>query len=118
MDGYLGNYIRMHRKRANLSERELAQLLGSPDAAPVSRQERSRSLPPLLIALAYSEIFGTPVSKLFAGVHETVQLAVKSRLAELETRLQQSQGGLQAAAVAHKLEWLNQHPSPRNSPQP
>lgn len=112
MDGHLGNYIRTHRKKAGLSQRELGHLLGYSDKFPVSRHERSRSLPPLLIALAYEVIFDVPVCELFAGLHETVQLAVNNRLAELEGRLHQSEGGHRAAAVAQKLEWLNQR---RNS---
>lgn len=104
----MGNYIRTHRKRAGLSQRELAQLLGYPSKAAVSRHERSSRLPPLLIALAYEVVFDTPVSELFAGLHETVQVAVKHRLVELEGRLQHTEGGLRAGEVAQKLTWLNQ----------
>ena len=107
----MGNYIRTHRKRAGLSQCELGHLLGYPSKAAVARHERSSRLPPLLIALAYEVVFDTPVSEIFAGLHETVQLAVKNRLVELEGRLHETKGGLRAVEVAQKLAWLNQRRS-------
>jgi DNA-binding XRE family transcriptional regulator len=112
MDGRLGNYVRTHRKKAGLTQRELGGVLGYNDEGAVSRHERSRSLPPLLIALGYSIIFRTSVSEIFAGLHETVEQVVESRLRELEETLQQRSGeNSQAAVTARKLEWLSERRS-------
>lgn len=109
MDGRLGNYVRTHRKKAGLTQRELGRVLGYDEEGAVSRHERFCSLPPLLIALGYSIIFRTSVSEMFAGLHETVEHVVEARLRELEEDLQQRSGGSsRAVATTRKLEWLSE----------
>lgn len=106
MEGRLGNYVRTHRKRAGLSQRELGLVLGYDNEAAVSRHERLRSLPPLLIALGYEAIFRVPVSEMFAGLHEVVEQAIEGRLAELERNLQHR--SRRRAAGEHALKWLSE----------
>lgn len=60
----LPNYLRTHRKRAGLLQRELALLLGCKSGAEVSRYERSTRQPTLRTALAYEAVFGTPAREL------------------------------------------------------
>lgn len=68
----LQNYLRMYRKRAGLSQDEVAFLLGVKSGAKVSRYERRRRVPPLETALAYEAIFRIPVRELFLGTYEQV----------------------------------------------
>ncbi len=99
--------LRTHRKRAGLSQRELARLLGYTDEGAVSRHEQSQSLPPLLIALCYEIIFQVPVAVLFSGLHGSAQEVVEGRLSELERELGQRSGNEAGASlVAQKLLWL------------
>lgn len=108
----LANYVRIHRRRVGLSQRELGRLLGYKDEGPVSRHERFHSLPPLLIALGYEIVFQAPVSEIFPGLTHTVELVVEKQLAELENELQgRCASGPGAAAVARKLEWLSERRS-------
>jgi transcriptional regulator with XRE-family HTH domain len=107
----LVNYVRARRKRAGLSQRELALILGYRNEGVVSRHELFRSVPPLLMALGYEVVFQTSVSELFPGLRETVENAIESSLAEFESALQEQKN--QAArsempVITRKLEWLNE----------
>jgi transcriptional regulator with XRE-family HTH domain len=112
----LANYLRYHRKRSGLSQREIAQLLGYPDQDPVSRHERSRSIPPLIIALCYQAIFRVPVSDLVPGHFEKTRRTIEERLAKMEHDLQQrSAKDRDAAMVARKFEWMWERNNPQQS---
>jgi len=105
----LGNYLRTYRRKAGLSQRELGILLAYADEGAVSRHERSRTLPPLLIAIGYEVIFKRPISELFPGMRETVKLTVEKRLARFENDLQEkTRSGGEAYGVAQKLAWLSE----------
>lgn len=100
-----GNYIRIHRKRVGLSQRELALVLGYNNETAVTRHEGLRVIPPLLIALGYQTIFRVPVSEMFAGLHEVVEEAIETRLRELEENLQRPSG--RRVPGEHTLKWLS-----------
>lgn len=68
----LPNYLKMHRKRAGLSQAELARLLGCRSAGKVSRYEHFKRVPTLETALACEQIFGVPVRELFAGLTDEI----------------------------------------------
>ena len=103
----LASYLRSHRKKCGLSQRELALILGTLSEGQVSKHERSVSIPPLLVALGYEVVFCASLATLFPGIYETVRLGVEERLSTLESELQQSTAkGQKAALIARKLEWL------------
>ena len=112
MDEPLGNYIRMHRLNANLSQRDLGKLLGYANEGEVWKHEASHSLPTLLMAISYEVIFRAPITEIFPGVHESVAQAVEQRLTELETELRKRGGnGRHAAVNARTLQWLEERRS-------
>ena len=99
-----------------MSQLEIAQLLGYPDAGQVSRHERSYCVPSLLIALSYQAVFRVPVSDLFPGAYEMTKQTIEGRLAKMENDLQQcSAKGRNAAMIARKLEWMCVRQSPEQS---
>ena len=101
------NYIRMHRKRAGLSQRELGRLLGSRDQWTISRHETSTTIPSLVIALSYERIFRVPVSELFAGLYTIAFRVVEENLNQFETQLQRDPAKGSAARLAsQKIRWL------------
>jgi transcriptional regulator with XRE-family HTH domain len=103
----LVNYLRTHRKKTGLSQRDLGRILGYGDEGPVSRHEQFHALPPLLIALGYEIVFQVPIAEIFAGLRDAVEQNIEKRLSELEQELQQSSGrGRRAAGTARTLEWL------------
>ena len=102
------NYLRTYRKKAGLSQREVAFLLGCEDGAQVSRYEKRRRLPPLETALACEAIFGIPISELFAGMRQSVAKDIEKRRSELRSSLQaKTLKGSAAQFTAHKLRWLD-----------
>ena len=102
----LASYLRSHRRKSGLSQKEIGILLGSPDRGQISRHERLNTIPPLLTALSYQAIFCVPISDLFPGVYEAIKLAVEERLETLKKEWQESTvTGPDAELVARKLEW-------------
>jgi len=102
-----GSYLRTHRKKSGLSQRELADILGLVSEWQISLHEQSREIPLLLTAMSYEIVFSIPLSRLFPGIYETLKINIEARLAALEERLQQSGiKGRAAALIARKLEWL------------
>ena len=102
-----GNYLKMHRKKAGLSQRELALLLGYRDQGQVSRHERSRTAPPLGAALGYEAVFKISVSELFPGLYAAVSKEIETKLAEMEDVLGKSSArGRKVTVIAQKLIWL------------
>ena len=79
----LPNYLKTYRRRAGLSQDEVAFLLGCQSGAKVSRYERLARQPNLETALAYEALLGVPARELFAGVYEKVENEVKTRAREL-----------------------------------
>jgi transcriptional regulator with XRE-family HTH domain len=72
-DHRLENYLKTHRKRARLSQEEVACLLGSRDGTCPARHEAFGRTPSLETALAYEAIYGVPVRELFAGTYERAE---------------------------------------------
>jgi transcriptional regulator with XRE-family HTH domain len=102
------NYLKAHRRRSGLTQRELGELLGYRDPGQVSRHERSMSLPALTTALAYEVIFRVPVAVLFVGLHGSTKENIESKMRQLEAKLQgRTTLGRDANLVAQKLMWLN-----------
>jgi transcriptional regulator with XRE-family HTH domain len=83
----LDNYLRMYRKRAGLSQDEVAYLLGTKSGTMTSRYERFRRTPSLETALAYEAIYGVPAKELFAGVSARAERVVRHRARILRKRL-------------------------------
>jgi len=108
MENRLPNYIRAKRRKAGLSQREIGLILGYRNEKSVSKHELHSSMPPLLIALAYSVIFEKPVSELFAGLQDGVASVVEERIDDLEKHLlaQCDSGKDRSAVTRHKLEWI------------
>jgi len=103
----IANRLRSHRRMSGLNQCELAHIVGFLSGIPVSRQERSVTIPTLLIALGYEAVFRVPVSELFPGLYRMVEESIEEQLENMENKLQQSSAkGRQAAYIARKLEWL------------
>ncbi len=103
----LENYLRTHRRKAGLSQRQLGQLLGYTNEAQVSRHERSQAVPLLVIAFGYQVIFRVPASSLFPRIYEDARQAIEERLGQLEINLHgQTVRGHEAEAIAQTLMWM------------
>ena len=106
-DPSVGNYLRAHRRKAGLSQHEVGQLVGYRKAWQVSRHEKSKTVPPLLIALQYEVLFRIPISALFTGFHGLAMHAVERSIAEFEEHLREKGGNRRSSnGAARKLQWL------------
>ena len=115
----LSNYLRRHRRRSSLSQRELGHVLGYGNEGCISRHESFRILPSLEIAIGYEVVFRVPVSELFAGLRDEVTEDVEARLAQLEQTLgQRSFKDGNGEATARKLMWLCERKGPQYRPLP
>jgi transcriptional regulator with XRE-family HTH domain len=95
--------MRTYRRRAGLSQEEMAYLLGCKSAAKVSRYERCRRLPNLETLLAYEVILGIPERELLGGLFEKVQQKVLKRAKKLCLKLETGESN---SGTARKLEML------------
>jgi transcriptional regulator with XRE-family HTH domain len=101
------SHVLTHRKRSNLTQLELASLLGHRTVMQVSRHERGITVPSLVTALGYQAIFGVSVPELFPGLHESIARNVSVRFADLESALgKKSANDRDARATASKLEFI------------
>lgn len=89
----LPNYLRTHRKRAHLSQGEVAFLLGCHSGACICRHERFQQAPSLETLLAYELLFRTPIRTLFNGVHHEVSDDVRRRTNALARKLARDRRG-------------------------
>ena len=104
----LVNYLRIHRRNAGLSQTELGRVLGYRDETAVANHERFESMPPFLIALGYEVIFQVPASEIFAGLKETVAIAIEEELAQFELRLREKGNMVLTPGITKTLEWLHE----------
>jgi|ERR1700733_3911167 len=103
----LANYLRAHRHKTGFTQHDVARTLGLDAHSIVSNHERFELVPSLIVALHYQILYRVPVSEIFLGLTESVELQVEMQLAEFEKELgEQSARGPKAAAIARKLEWL------------
>lgn len=76
---HLPNYLRTYRKRACLSQRQVAHLLGANSGTKVSRYEHYTRIPDLVTVFALEIVYGAPASELFAGIFDQARQLVESR---------------------------------------
>jgi transcriptional regulator with XRE-family HTH domain len=100
----LPNYLRTHRKRACLSQKEVAFLIGSKSGARVCRYERNRQAPNLRTLLAYEILFRSPIQEVYGGVADEVELGLKRRVRLLIQKIAKLKPGRHAA---QKLSFLS-----------
>src|SRR2546422_855228 len=112
----LPNYLRTHRKRAGLSQDEVAYLLGCRSGAKVSRYERLARRPSLETAFAYEAVFGVPARELFAGVYEKVEEQIKKRARVLGEKLSVTQPDRTVRRKLDRLKAMSSMPE-SESPQ-
>ena len=83
MSSLLHNYLTMHRKRAGLSQQEVARLVSIRTDAAVTRHELGHRLPSARVLMAYEILFGEPAAKLFAGYYAGVESELQDRAKKL-----------------------------------
>ncbi len=85
----LANYLKSLRRRAGLSQKELAFLIDSKGRDAVSKHERGKTTPPLEVLICYQLLYGTPINKLFAGRFNDLESLFRERVNGLLYTLEQ-----------------------------
>jgi transcriptional regulator with XRE-family HTH domain len=99
----LPSYVRSHRKRWHLSQRELAFLLGLSSQAVISQHESLARLPQTKALLKYEVLFGEPIGELFPRLRAEAEGEVAEQVKALMARLEKRTD----LPAARKLELLN-----------
>lgn len=99
----LPNYLRTFRKRAYLSQEELAFLLGVKDGSAVSRYELDERRPSFETVVAYEVIFGTTIRELFPGWYRKVEAEVLRRARDLKAEAVSGGGVARRGALLEHL---------------
>src|SRR5215210_6229819 len=81
------NYLRTHRRRAGLSQAEMAFLLCSRSGAKVSRYEHGARRPSLETLFVYEVVFRVPVREFFPEVFREIERKTTRRAALLARKL-------------------------------
>jgi transcriptional regulator with XRE-family HTH domain len=103
------NYLRTYRKHSGLSQSDISFLIRLKDKSELSRYERGGRQPSLRTALACQEVFGRPVSELFAGLHDSVTRDARGQMMKLKTRLQKKAPAMRRETlIAQKFQWISQ----------
>jgi len=97
-------YLRTHRKKWGLSQKELAQLLGGSDGTSVSRLEQLRRNPSLRTAFAIEILFDVSLREMFPKLFARVEEQLLARAYELHEELQ----GNPSPTTRAKLDLLDQ----------
>jgi len=97
------SYLRTHRKRLGLTQRELMLLLGCDSDTTVGRYERLSRKPDLKTALACQIIFSVSAHEVFPGIYAPVEEAVIERVRLLIVEISAAR---QTARRDYKLETL------------
>ena len=82
MRSKLVHYLRSERRRAALTQADIATLLGTRWKQRVGWYEGGK-LPPIEKALAYEAIFGKPAAALLQGAYDRIAVEVRRRADDL-----------------------------------
>lgn len=105
----LPNYLRTYRKHSGLSQSDICFLIRLKDKSELSRYERNIGQPSLRMALACQEVYGQPISELFAGLSDSVAKDSRNQMKRLQTRLQaNSEAQGPGRRFMQKFQWVSQ----------
>ena len=101
----LPQYLREERRRAGLSQAEVAYLVGAEQRTKISRWERGKHLPTLRTALAYEALLGVPVARLFPAAFTAVRrgLVRRARQRSMKIRMVSLDRGTNERSQDHTL---------------
>lgn len=104
MSSSIHSYIRTHRRKWALTQKELAFLLGRKSSAHISKLEQAKRSPTVDVILACKILFGVSSGQLLPKLYEEVENEVMARAAELYEKLE----GKQSRSAARKKEFLSE----------
>lgn len=104
----LGSYLRTYRLRAGLTQRDVAMLLGLETGSTISRTEKSKEIPSVLILLGYCVLFDANPEELAPGTFRKIESTISSRVDVLAEKLRKCPKTPTVLARINFLENLSQ----------
>mgnify|MGYP005847750531 CR=1 FL=1 len=77
------NNLRKHRKGMNLSQRDVANVLGFKNASLISRWERGITLPSGILLFKLSALYGRQIEELFIDHYRAIKEEVLTKKEEI-----------------------------------
>jgi len=104
----MASYLRYYRNKSGLTQRELADIVGTLKHHQVARHESAKAIPSLYAALGYHVVFKVSVAELFPGLYESIQQNAERNLAEFQRKLEASAPAKPQALekTAQQIVWL------------
>jgi DNA-binding XRE family transcriptional regulator len=104
----MASNLRYHRKQSGLTQRELADIVGTLKDHQVTRHESGKATPSLFAAIGYHVVFRIGFADLFPGLYEAIQQNVERNLLEFQRRLEKSvpMNPRAMEKTAQQLVWL------------
>ena len=99
--------IRLLRKRAGLSQRDFAFLVGYESESQVSRLENGLRLPRLEEVLIIEHLFGVAGAVVFSKLHQRAGQEVMARIEKLQRRDGQTPKRMALPRASYKADQLN-----------
>ena len=84
------NYLRVYRKKAHLTQADIAQLMDHEDASNLSRRENGKREPSTQMLLVYHLLFDTPIEAFFKIEKMNLKQKLISRIKDLIVQLETS----------------------------
>ncbi len=109
----LQHYLRTYRRRAGLSQDEVAGLLGASSGTKVSRYESFKRQPSVHAIFAFEIIFNQPIRELFAGSYNAVHRDVRARATQMLAKFPAEK---RDPRTARKLQLLQAIADPKTNP--
>lgn len=98
------NYLRTYRKQTQITQSDIAFLLGKEDNSNLSRCEKGRRSPSVEMIMVYHLLFNTPVLSFFTNQREAVKQNLILRIKELVENLKQQDS---TENIQSRIEHLN-----------
>ncbi len=80
-------YLRTHRRKWGLTQKDLARLIGTVGCTQLSRYENSKRAPKIEVALACQVIFGVIPSIMFLNTYASIEEEVMRNMARMDEAL-------------------------------
>ena len=94
MNGHIArNYLRSQRKKLNLTQKELAFVLGYDSSWRISALENGRARPSAREIAIFTRLFGEPLDQLWPRWAQDIEIDLDNKIRKLMDLLQQSQFG-------------------------
>lgn len=87
MPSLIHDYLRTHRRKWAITQKELAFLLGHKSPTHISRLEQGKRIPSKDVVLACEVLFGIPPRSCFPKLYANIEETVLARAATLYERL-------------------------------